>query len=620
MQPLVVLVLSNLAFLAGPLVLSFLGQNRRMGMFLDGLTYAAILTFCFFHVIPEVFESRAYYLFAIFLVGLFFPLCPQYFQKRFGIKNKKRISLGLWLSVVLGVAIHVFAEGAVLATQSTLSQLDFGISVIIHRFGIGLVVLNFFRSQKKSKVYAYSSLALLMIGTTCGFFFGNSFSSHSDSLGMLFIEVFIAGNLLHFINHTNVFSAEQKGHDGCGHDHGEHVHHHDHSCSHEDHHNTHEAIKRFVSQFTSGASFSSYGALTVMTLLLAEALAFGDSETRAQFLSLTKTFFHLFSESSFPLLFAFLFAGLFKALIRPVHLSWLEKGNPLTQTTKGVAFGLPLPICSCGVLPLYQSLVKKGVPVSAAVGFLIATPEIGFDAIFLSFALLGQNFTIIRLLCAFVLAVTVAVAFGYLYKSKQEKLTDEAAEQDTNFKERLREGLRYGFVDLVDHTIPWIVVGILMASFMEHFISYDVFADFSSIQQVLIMAAIGIPLYVCASGATPLAAILLHKGVSAGAVIAFLLAGPATNVSTFGILKKLHGKKFAILFGIGVISVAILVGLLVDLINLPFDKIAHSDVDKELSFFKWLGAALLAAIVITSFIRQGLRHFIEQLFSSSHSH
>lgn len=611
MQPLFSLILANLAFLVGPVVLKFLNKKRNTGMFLDGMTYASILSFCFLHVLPEVVEAKAYPLLIFFFLGLFFPLCPHYFQTRFGSQNKKSLSIGVWLIVTLGIALHVFAEGAVLASQHSLSQINLSLSVIVHRFGVSIVILNFFLKQNKSKFYGYASIALLIVGTTCGFFWGDFLGSHGKSQLMLIIEVFIAGNLLHFIKHSSVFSAHSHDHEDCGHHDCSHSHHHHHAPSQR---------KPFLTLFMSGPSFSSYGALTIVALLTTGLFYFGEEEAKAHFFSIVKILIHLFNESAFPLLLAYLFAGLFKSFIRPAHLDWLQKGNDLTKATKGVLFGLPLPICSCGVLPLYQSLITRGVPLTAATAFLIATPEIGLDAVFLSFALLGTNFTAIRLLAATILSFTAALTFTYFFKKRQVANAHKEPKVDMTLKDRLCEGMRYGFIDLVDHTIPWITMGLLLAALMEHSISYDIFKNFSSQQQVFLLAVVGIPLYVCASGATPLAAILLHKGVSAGAAIAFLLAGPATNVSTFGILSKLHGKKYAFLFGTGVLSIAILLGLFINSIDLPFDKLILENFNDTPSLFKKFCAFILGAFIFISFVRQGLRHFIDQLFGASLSH
>ena len=122
----------------------------------------------------------------------------------------------------------------------------------------------------------------------------------------------------------------------------------------------------------------------------------------------------------------------------------------------------------------------------------------------------------------------------------------------------MRAGAKFGFVEVFDHTMPWIVVGLLLAALAEPMLSHTAFENIPSFFQVPLAALIGVPVYVCASGATPLAALAIHKGLSSGAALTFLIAGPATNLTTFGVLSKLHGRKIAMLFGISVTTLAML--------------------------------------------------------------
>ncbi len=667
MISLVTLVAANLAFLMGPLVLRLSRKSRKVSMFFDGLVFAAILSFCFLHILPEVVETGAYYALLFFIVGLWFPFCPQILQDRFGIKDSKGLSFAFWVMITLGFAVHVFAEGAVLASSDHGHSINMGLSVILHRLGVGIIIINFFINRKQGRLYSLGAILLLILGTTAGFFLAGYFQGHDHVHGhndfdfLLLIEVFVAGNLLHIVSHGSVLAGSDHhdhcthhhfaglGGSNCDHDHGDHsdqhnththIHHGEHS-----HHHTHSYVsdshnensvdyklnrgnrlkersgfKNSLATYFSDVSFSSYGALLVILLILVEVFYFLEPEAKASFLKVGNTFWLLFKESSIPLLLAFSFAGLMTSFIKPGHMRWLGRGNRLTQTSKGVAFGLPLPICSCGVLPLYQSLIQKGAPVSAAVAFLIATPEIGLDAIFLSFALLGPEVTLIRIVAAFVLALLVGILFSYLFKTKKNQEFERPEEPNISFKEKLRMGLNYGFKDLLDHTIPWILVGLVVAAVLENFISYDFFSSWSSVQQVLVFSIIGIPLYVCASGATPLAAILLSKGVSTGAIIAFLLAGPATNISTFGILNRLHGKKFALLFGFGVLLIAIGMGLFIDFMAFPIEKVTPSEIMEHSSLAQELASVVLALLILLSFVRQGFRHFIEQLIQLGHKH
>ena len=176
------------------------------------------------------------------------------------------------------------------------------------------------------------------------------------------------------------------------------------------------------------------------------------------------------------------------------------------------------------------------MPASAAIGFLVATPELGLDAILISIPLLGPELTGVRLIAAFVVAYAVAVFVGRGLRSIAPMEQHSDSTPPPPVQTRLKNGVHFGLVELFDHTFPWVLAGLLVAAWAEPILNESVFATIPSYLQVPLFAIIGIPVYVCASGSTPLAAIAIHKGISPGAAIAFLIAGPATNVTTFGIL------------------------------------------------------------------------------------
>lgn len=338
------------------------------------------------------------------------------------------------------------------------------------------------------------------------------------------------------------------------------------------------------------------------------------SATGRAFLSLTLT-------SAPALLAGFLLAGLVSALIHPARSSWLGGGRRSGQALRGLAFGLPLPICSCGVVPMYQSLVRRGAPLTAALAFLVATPELGLDAVLLSIPLLGLPLTAARVFAAAAVALLVALMIG----GSAPGAPSRAGPADANTRplgERLREGLRYGLVELVDHTLPWIVLGLLIAALAEPLLDHELLLGLPPAVQVPLAALLGIPLYVCASGATPLAAVAIHKGLSAGAALTFLLAGPATNVTTFGVLSALHGRGLAIRFGVALTITAVFAGWTVDALGLGIPQMPHPGEVHAHSFtlFSQASAVVLLGLGVSSLLRQGARGAAEQVLNPVHDH
>jgi len=287
-------------------------------------------------------------------------------------------------------------------------------------------------------------------------------------------------------------------------------------------------------------------------------------------------------------------------------------------------FALPLPICSCGVLPLYRSLVERGVPTAAAVTLLIATPELGIDAVFLSVTMIDGPFALARVLAAAALAILGGLlAIHYIPKLKGNAVSEEVAEPEAPLGKRIIAGLKVGLGDLVDGTAPWIILGLLLASALSPLVADGTFLKgIPDLLKVPAFALLGLPVYVCASGATPLAAVLIAGGASPGAALAFLLTGPATNATTFGVLADLHGKRAAVLFAVSVGLGAIACGYAVDaaLPTVEVGAAAHLGHDHmhddggsgvgltEISLYG------LALLFLLSLFRKGPRPFMTQVF------
>ena len=194
-------------------------------------------------------------------------------------------------------------------------------------------------------------------------------------------------------------------------------------------------------------------------------------------------FINLTLEAAPALVLAYCFAGLLNALIVQKALVWLKRGGAPKQAVKGLAFGLPLPICSCGVLPLYETLVSRGVPATAAIAFLVAKPELGIDAMLISLPLLGVKLSVARLLAAVCVALLIALVLG----QKVPNLRNDVEHQTTEripLAKRLHDGLKYGFGPLVDHTIPWMIVGIAIAAYAEPLMDPKAISGLSPFWQV----------------------------------------------------------------------------------------------------------------------------------------
>jgi uncharacterized membrane protein YraQ (UPF0718 family)/copper chaperone CopZ len=279
-------------------------------------------------------------------------------------------------------------------------------------------------------------------------------------------------------------------------------------------------------------------------------------------------------EMSPYLLFGFLVAGLLSVLVKPETVERHLGGRGFWQVFKASVFGVPLPLCSCGVIPVAASLRRHGASAAATTSFLISTPQTGVDSIMVTLSLLGPVFAIFRPVVAFLSGILGGVlvnVFGYekgAAPDERPACTAECCSGAGNHGGGLLRGVRYGFVTLPRDIHKALVVGILIAGAISAAIPDDFFAGVlgGGILSMLVMMAVGIPVYVCATASVPIAAALMMKGVSPGAALVFLMTGPATNAATITTVWKIMGKRIAGIYLFAVAASALAAGLVLDAI------------------------------------------------------
>ena len=337
---------------------------------------------------------------------------------------------------------------------------------------------------------------------------------------------------------------------------------------------------------------------------------------------IASTFFQLALKGAPALLIAYLVAGFMSSFLTRSSIAWMRRGRQWNQAMRGMAIGLPFPICSCGVVPLYRTLVRRGAPATAAMAFLISTPELGLDAVLLSIPLLGGEMTIVRVVAAALVALLVGWIVGRLVprlgaRTGSEDHCETPASRPLG--QKIRQGLSNGFGDAVDHTAPWIVFGLILAAVVEAFLPTSWLQRLPAALEIPAFALLGLPTYVCASSATPFVAVLLFKGVSPGAALAFLLTGPATNVTTFGVLARLHGRKIALCFSVTIILLAVAMGYLTNAILPQIQTTALEGAAAGApSKPELLCLILLAGLYTFSLLKRGVRGFVGEISLKGH--
>ncbi|MDD5069450.1 MAG: SO_0444 family Cu/Zn efflux transporter [Candidatus Omnitrophica bacterium] len=295
----------------------------------------------------------------------------------------------------------------------------------------------------------------------------------------------------------------------------------------------------------------------------------------------------LLNEMSPFLLFGFFFAGILHVFIKTETISRHLGENNFFSVIKASLFGIPLPLCSCGVLPATISLKKDGASPAAIVSFLISTPTTGIDSIFATYALLGGFFTVYRVLASFSAAIIAGVLTFWLIKPEKTS-TNARSNQDTvqccshhqdydrtkeKFSKKIKSVFIYGFGNLLSDSSSWLILGILIGGVISYFLPEQFISTYLAhpLRSMVVMLILGIPMYICSSGSIPIAAALMAKGLNPAAAFVFLLAGPATNSVALTVIGKHLGKKTLAIFLFSIIVSAFIFGGLLNYLFLIFN-------------------------------------------------
>lgn len=570
------LSLCILVLFLGPLLHPFAMRSKSLVSFIDGFVLVSVIALVSVHILPHTVQDQGWLALVFALIGL---MLPSLFEK--GSKKLARFShnLALWIAVI-GIAFHMFLDGMALIEDKSNQMLP--LAIFMHRIPVGLMLWWLLRPFF-GKFGSVNALFLMGLATACGYFFGIHFLEITDHSTVGLFEALVAGSLLHVLFHRhNPMSPSKK---------------------------------------SGWALAAGFGSLVAVAFMVVSNERFPMSEHSHDLHGFADTFFALSLKSAPALVLAYVGAGLIQSFLPHASIRWMQKGSAGLQSLKGMAFGLPLPVCSCGVVPLYRSLVKKGTPLSAAIAFFVATPELGLDAVLISLPLLGVEMTLMRVVAAALVAFLVGWFLGKKFQKHMPKPAEEETEELSGFWAKLKSGLKTSFTEVVDHTVPWILVGLVVAALAKPWLDSSNISSLSIWWQVPLFAIIGMPVYVCAAGATPLVAVLLASAVSPGAALAFLLTGPATNITTFGVLSDLHGKKVAAFFAASMAIISILMGYGVNLfwpsLTIPEIMAGHHH---DAPTYQLIALVVLVLIFLSMLLRKGPRHIINQIFEFEGQH
>ncbi|MBQ8593016.1 MAG: permease [Bacteroidaceae bacterium] len=334
-------------------------------------------------------------------------------------------------------------------------------------------------------------------------------------------------------------------------------------------------------------------------------------------------FIELLNEMSPYLLLGFFIAGLLHAFVpNDLYRRLLSAGN-FRSVFYATLFGVPLPLCSCGVIPTAMSLRRNGASKGSTVAFLIATPQTGVDSILATWALMGAPFAILRPVTAFITALAGGTLTNLLEKKEGDTEQDEETRNEEElvgkgFIARMKTALRYGFVEMIQDIGKWLIIGLAIAGLITLFLPDNFFALYADypILNMLLVLAIGIPMYLCATGSIPIAAALMLKGLSPGAALVFLMAGPATNMAAILVINKVMKSKALCIYLFSIIAGAIAFGLFTDYV-LPAEWFTplqqtgcagNCHEETQTAWWKIVSSVIFIILLVNAYLKKGHCH------------
>lgn len=332
----------------------------------------------------------------------------------------------------------------------------------------------------------------------------------------------------------------------------------------------------------------------------------------------------VYLDTAIWLLIGLMAAGLVKAYIpEDAMQKWLG-GNGVSAVGRAALFGAPLPLCSCGVLPVALGLRRAGASKEATVSFLISTPETSIDSVTVTYALMGPIMAIYRPFAAVMSAVITGIMVAFIKdepvhsesgiatvcssqeasssccstteKESQSRCCGSSDKVRSNSK--LKQAIHFAGAELLDDISKWLAFGIIFAGVMATVVPEGWLAQWGQgVMAMLVMLVVGIPMYICAVASTPVAAGLLLAGVSPGAVLVFLLVGPATNIAGLMLIRQEMGNRVTMVYLSGIALVSVMMGLMLEWLLLSYDLQIQTSAQHQHSLIPY-ELSLLSAIIL----------------------
>ncbi len=660
------LILSILALFLGPVTYRLLQRQPGWLDLLDAFIFVSISGLVLFHILPELLYEGGLLVLVLTGLGLLTPsLIEKYFHKAANKAHNTTLFLG-----VLGLVLHASLDGTVLlASQIDHTEWLLALGVLLHRFPVGLTIWWLLRPQY-GVVLPFIVLISMAVATLLGASYAELSMAQLDGQLLAWFQAFVMGSIMHVVLHRPYLQHHKKYSKGNQKEHkyaagigsfmglvvlgfvllphwlGYIEHNHDHAASNE--HEAHLLVQEVehdsphsenlihdhdaeehaqANEFQHAEEEAGHDEHLHADVVHDEHehedvnhnQSIEESETLHQQhnTALTLVNFAKLALYSAPmLLFAYLLSGLmhyFKPALN-VLPTQCNKGY-FKDAIKGVLYGLPLPICSPAASKMHQQLLSLGANQTFATAFLIATPIIGFDAILISIPLLGEQLALLRIVFAVLFAVIIAWLLGRHFKHSISAVVGQSC-QGGHPTSRFVAAIKQGYQHQLDHTAPWVIFGWVLAATLSATPAWAFFEQALWLQ-VLVMVLIAFPFALCATGMTPIIAVMLIAGLSPGAAVACLLIGPSISLDLLKQLRLQQGYFAAFAFAMVMLVTAFLIGLslneYIDAFPLPW----LGELDADFSWWHFASLAIILVLYFTSLFRRGARAFIAELLPKS---
>ena len=329
------------------------------------------------------------------------------------------------------------------------------------------------------------------------------------------------------------------------------------------------------------------------------------------------SFLNVVCEMAPYLLLGFFIAGVLHVFVpQKFYANYLSRNNKLSVVWAAL-LGVPLPLCSCGVIPTAIGLRNEKASKGAIASFLIATPQTGIDSILATFSLMGLGFAIIRPTAALVTGVCGGLLVNRLVREDDVK-EDACASCQVESGNRILRVLKYAYYDMLRDIGLRLLIGLVVAALIQVAVPDEFFLSFGSqpLLQMLVILVIAVPMYICSTGSIPVAAALMMKGLSPGAALVMLMAGPAVNLASILVVHKSMGRRFTSIYLMTIVGFAVLFGLLLNATGIDFPVAALDaccmSTSALPSLFKIICGTVLTLLIIFALMMKLFSRFTDK--------